>query len=132
MRRRAFTPESPLGLEGRIVLSAVGPAGRPFGLSAETYGVGTFQVKNAFQLYGNSGDLQRLRTMLAADSVGIPYHRATGLGPKTNVILAQMQANLQTHVPHAISSAMHQTLHGIHSDVVKLIKHRAVFVVRSA
>jgi hypothetical protein len=65
---------------------------------------------------------------LATYSVGIPYHRAAGHGPKTNALLQEMLANIHAHTPHPIRTAMHEAVKATHADVQKLIDQGVVYV----
>lgn len=109
MRSRAFKPDGAGRLEDRNLMSGTTAPHGPVLVSAYSLQQGQGMVQNAFELFAVSRDtpqnFERLRAMLASDARGIPFHAVSHLGPQTNAILNQMQADLAAGVPHAIQTA---------------------------
>lgn len=129
MSKHAFKPESLGPLEDRHLLSGAASAvRRPIGLSGVAFNTSRVKISGYFQQYALGGNFPLLRTQLANQSTGIPYHVADGLGPKTNQILDQMRANQAADVPGAIKTAYQQVITGLTADVDARIANGTVFV----
>ncbi|MCA1685936.1 MAG: hypothetical protein LC745_08115 [Planctomycetia bacterium] len=129
MRRRAFVPEAPGKLEGRDLLSGglhLHHGAVP--LSAPAFGLILLQTKGFFEQFALSGDLLRLKSQLAQGASTLPFHKAGMLGPKTNMILNQMEANIAAGKPGAINLAYQQTVDGLKDLEAKHIQDGTVFV----
>lgn len=130
-RRRDFIPEAPGGLEGRTLLSgghAAHPGAVP--LSGRAFGLILLQTKGYFQQFAISGDLATLKSQLAQGASTLPFNQADGLGPKTNTILDQMEANITARVPGAITLAYQQVVAGLRTAQAMHIQDGTVFVYR--
>ena len=131
MRRRAFTPDALGRLEDRVVLSHVaGLSQGPVELSDLRFNMAIGLVKKDFELFATSGDLERLRAMLAEHTKGIPFHQVDGLGTKVDAILVQMQSDIASEAPRPISTSHHRVVGAIRADVKARIDDGSIVVVR--
>jgi hypothetical protein len=130
MRRRAFIPEAPDGLEGRALLSGAGhdphPGAAP--LSGRAFGVLTLQTRGFFEQFAISGDAALLKSQLQEGNNTLPYHAVDQLSLKSNRIVDQMVANLAAGVPGAIKMGYEQTVTGLKADFAKRIENGTVHV----
>lgn len=130
MRKRIFVPETPAHLEGRALLSGglhLHHGAVP--LSAPLFNVGLLQVKGYFQQFAIGGDLNLLRSQLQQNAKTLPFNQADQLGPKTNMILNQMEANAAAGSSGAITMAYRQTVGGIKASIIRHIQNGTVVVI---
>lgn len=129
MPRRAFIPEAPGELEGRVVPSVAAIAHGSAALSGLRYNTAINLIRGDFELYGSSGDFSRLRAMLARDTKGLPFYKADQVGQTVNGLLGEMLNNQRAGIPHAVKNGLRSVVEAIHADLQARIEDGTIRVV---
>lgn len=131
-RIRSFQPDALGRLEDRALLSSAATARGPVVLPSYRLNIALDMVRRDFELFATSGDssrnFERLRAMLAQNSVGLPFHQQDAVGKTTNAILNQMQKDIASGVPHPVALAHQRIVAAIHAEVQKRVDDGSVVV----
>ena len=111
MRTRAYRPEVPGCLEGRLLLSGV--AGRPAApvvLPGHQFKSFVVHVDAEFDIFRHAKDKASLIDGLKNLTPLIPFARADGLPAKLNHIVDQMERDIHANVPQSVRTAANEVL----------------------
>lgn len=129
MRRRAFRPEVPCSLEGRVLLSGAGGLSTdPVILSARRFTWVGQQIVSSFWIFKRHRNIEDLRSSIADVVVVIPFGRVDGLGVTMNRVVTELRGELAGNVPRAISSARNEILTATRAQVSARVEAGDVIV----